>query len=356
MRIAITVDPEIPVPPRFYGGIERVVGMLVGNLVRRGHEVTLFAHRDSKVPCRLLAYPADKSTGALNIWRNLSHTTRELRRGGYDVVHSFGRLLYLLPMLPLRVPKIMSYQRTITPRSIVAGELLSRGTLQFTACGRHMMRRWQEDEKWHVVANCVAVDAYRAVYDVPPNAPLIYLGRIERIKGVHLAIEVARRSGRRLLIAGNVSAGAQHQRYFQQEIEPHVGRDTEYLGPLDDRGKNELLGGAAALLMPILWDEPFGIVMAEALACGTPVIGLRRGSVPEIVEDGVNGFACDSLEEMAAAVGRISTIDRRTCRAICEQRFGADAITDAYLRLYSAVIDSRAGAVRLKGEKVCGSA
>ena len=354
MRIAITVDPEIPVPPRLYGGIERVVHMLVGNLVERGHDVTLFAHGDSQVPCRLLAYPAEKSAGAGNIIRNLRHVARELGTGSYDLVHSFGRLLYLLPVLPLPLPKIMSYQRTITPRSVVAGKWLSRGSLHFTACGRHMIGRWDGNGKWHVIPNGVPLDAYRAVYDVAADAPLVYLGRIERIKGAHLAIEVAQRSGRRLRIAGNVDAA--HQQYFQQEIQPHLGGDIEYLGPLDDRGKNELLGSAAALLMPILWEEPFGIVMAEALACGTPIVGLRRGSVPEIVQDGINGFVCESVEEMASAVPRISAIDRRRCRASCEQRFSDQAITDAYLGLYSVVIGSAGSALRLQGDKVCGSA
>jgi len=355
MRIAITVDPEIPVPPKLYGGVERVVSMLVRNLVTRGHDVTLFAHRDSQVPCRLLPYPAERSAGAINIIRNLRHVAQELRKGGYDLVHSFGRLVYLLPVLPLRLPKIMSYQRTITPRSIVAGKLLSRGSLHFTACGRHMIDRWEGDGKWHIVHNGVPVDTYRPIYHVPTDAPLAYLGRIERIKGVHLAIEVAKRSGRRLRIAGNVSPGAEHEHYFQQEIQPHLGSDVEYLGTLDDRGKNEFLGSSWALLMPILWEEPFGIVMAEALACGTPIIGLRRGSVPEIVQDGVNGFVCASVDGMAAAVARISAIDRRACRAICERRFSDEAITQAYLDLYSAVIESGANAVRLQGDRVCGS-
>jgi glycosyltransferase involved in cell wall biosynthesis len=354
MRIAITVDPEIPVPPKLYGGIERVVDMLVRNLAARGHDVTLFAHRDSQVPCRLLPYPAERSAGTINVIRNLRHVARELQKGGYDLVHSFGRLVYLLPVLPLRLPKIMSYQRTIVPRSIVAGELLSRGSLHFTACGRHMIGRWDGDRHWHVVPNGVPLDAYRAVYDVPANSPLAYLGRIEPIKGVHLAVEVAQRSGRPLRIAGNVSA--EHQQYFQQEIQPHLDGNIEYLGPVDDRGKNELLGSSAALLMPVLWEEPFGIVMAEALACGTPIIGLRRGSVPEIVQDGVNGFVCGSVEEMASAVARISAIDRRTCRAICEQRFGDAAVTQAYLELYSSVIESGARALRLQGDGVCGSA
>jgi len=355
MRIAITVDPEIPVPPKLYGGIERVVSMLVCGLVAQGHDVTLFAHRDSQVPCRLLAYPVQQSGGASNILRNLRHVAREVGKGGYDLIHSFGRLLYLLPVLPLRLPKIMSYQRTISPRSIVAGGWLARGSLHFTACSRHMIRRWNGTSQWHVVYNGVPLAAYRATCDVAADAPLTYLGRIERIKGAHLAIEVAQRSGRRLRIAGNVSPAAEHQQYFQQEIVPHLDGNIEYLGPVDDRGKNDLLGSSAALLMPILWEEPFGIVMAEALACGTPVIGLRRGSVPEVVQDGINGFVCGSVEEMAAAVARLFVIDRRTCRTSCEAKFSDEAITRAYLDLYSAVIESGTKVVRLQGDGVCGS-
>ena len=354
MRIAITADPEIPVPPRLYGGIERVVHMLVRNLVARGHDLTLFAHRDSQVPCRLLAYPAEQSAGAANVIRNLRHVTQELWKGDYDLVHSFGRLAYLLPMLPLRLPKIMSYQRTISPRSVAAGELLSRGSLSFTACGQHMIGRWKGSRRWRVVYNGVPVDAYRPIYEVPGDAPLAYLGRIEPIKGLHLAIEVAQRSGRRLRIGGNLSP--EHEPYFRQQIQPKLDDRIEYIGPVDEQGKNELLGSSAALLMPILWEEPFGIVMAEALACGTPVIGLRRGSVPEIVQDGVNGFVCGSAEEMAAAVAGISAIDRRRCRASCEKRFSGEAITDAYLEVYSAVVESGARAVRLQGDGVCGSA
>lgn len=338
MRIAITADPEIPVPPKHYGGIERIVHMLVQGLVTLGHDITLFAHRDSQAPCRLMPYPVQHSRGSANLLRNLRYVATELLRGNYELVHSFGRLAYVLPVLPMRLPKIMSYQRFVTPSSIIAGRLLSRGNLHFTACSRHMIRRWNGSPNWHVIYNGVPVNAYRATYDVPAEAPLVYLGRVERIKGVHLAIEVARRSGRRLRIAGNVSSGQEHLQYFQREIRPHVdGKNIEYLGPLDDCGKDALLGSSAALLMPILWEEPFGIVMAEALACGTPVIGLRRGSVPEVIENGVNGFICDSADDMVAAVSRLSSIDRRTCRTICEQRFSDTAITRAYLDVYTSV-------------------
>src|SRR5262249_10100309 len=138
-----------------------------------------------------------------------------------------------------------------------------------------------------------------------------------------------------LILAGNVPDEQRHRHFFESHIAPSLdGVHVTYLGPVDDTAKNQLLGRASALLMPILWDEPFGIVMAEALACGTPVIGLNRASVPEIVTDGVNGFICDSLDALVDAVGRLGEIDRAACRRIMEDRFSDAAIVDAYEMLY----------------------
>ena len=336
LSVAITVDPEIPVPPRLYGGIERIVDMLVRGLTLRGHQVTLFANPDSNVPCRLRPYPGSRSQKKIDTLVNMWEVSAGVQRGNFDLVHSFARLAYLTPLLPLRIPKIMSYQRAVTPRSVQVGNLLSRGTLSFTACAAHLIQPWRSNGNFHVIYNGVPLEKYRSVERVDADhAPLIYLGRVEEIKGVHLAIEVAQRSGRRLLIAGNVPREEHHQRYFAERIEPHIdGKSVTYVGPVDDAQKNQLLGGSAAMLMPLMWEEPFGIVMAEALACGTPVIGLRRGSLPEIVEEGVNGFVCNSVDQMVRAVGRIAEIDRIQCRRVAEERFSDRVIVDCYERLY----------------------
>lgn len=335
LRVAVTVDPEIPVPPKFYGGIERIVDMLVRGLVERGYDVTLFAHPDSHVACKLEPYPGRTSQSKGDLFRNMCHLSSKVLRGRYDLVHSFGRLACLLPVLPLRVPKLMSYQRHITPRSVVWGERLARGTLHFAGLSQHIIKSYIGKENWHVVYNGAPMDTYRFRDRVNGDAPLVFLGRVEEIKGVHLAIEVALRSGRSVVIAGNVPDKAKHQTYFQEKIAPHVdGKAIQYVGAVTDDQKNNLLGQAAALLMPILWEEPFGIVMAEALACGTPVIGLHRGAVPEVVEDGVTGFVCKSVDEMVAAVGRLKEIDRKACRRAMEERFSDRAIVGAYVDLY----------------------
>lgn len=341
MRIALTADPELPVPPRLYGGIERIIDMLVRDLVARGHDVTLFAHPDSAVPCTLVPYGGATSGSRTDTLRNLSTISRAVIGGGFDVVHSFGRIAYLLPLLPLSIPKLMTYQREITPRSVRWGHRLSNGTLHFSAISRWMMAAVEHLASWHLVYNGVPTSVYDFVPDVPDDAPLVFLGRIEHIKGTHLAIEVARRSGRRLVIAGNVPAA--HQAYFDEQVRPHLDdKQFTYVGPVDDTQKNELLGRASAFLMPILWEEPFGIVMAEAMACGTPVLGLNRGAVPEVVDNGTTGFVEEDTEGLVAAVGRLDRIRRSACRERVEQLFSDRSTVEGYLGVYSEMLAATA--------------
>ena len=333
LRVLVTADPELPVPPRFYGGIERVIQLLVDGLTRRGHDVTLLAHPDSRVSCRLVPYPGSRSGSVVDTARNAAVVLRETLRGRPDVIQSFGRLAYLAPVLPLAVKKVMSYQRLITMRSVRWGSVAAHGTLYFTGCSRQLIDRVCSVGVWRVIPNAVPLDRYQFRATVPADAPLVFLGRVEPIKGPHLAIDIARATGRRLVIAGNVPEA--HRRFFDERVAPQVdGSRITYVGPVDDAAKDALLGSAAALLMPIQWDEPFGIVMAEALACGTPVIGLPRGAVPEVVDDGVTGFVCETVEEMTAAVGRLAALDRGACRQAAERRYSDAVVVARYEALY----------------------
>jgi glycosyltransferase involved in cell wall biosynthesis len=342
LRIALTADPYLPVPPRLYGGIERIVDLLARGLAERGHQVVLFAHPESRTAGELVPYGLPPHQGLCRRAAELAQIgTGLLRRSGrLDLVHSFGRLAALAPVLPLRrLPKLQCYQREIPGRSVALARRASRGSLLFAACSASLIRG-HAPAPWRVVFNGVDLSLYRFVPEVPPDSPLVFLGRLEPIKGVHLAIAIARAAGRRLVIAGNRVETGGAAGYFEREIAPHLdGNTVKWIGPVDDAAKNDLLGSAAALLMPIQWEEPFGIVMAEALACGTPVIGLRRGSVPEVVRDGVNGFVRDTAEEAAAAVPLLAGLDRREVRRDCEARFGADAIVSAYEAVYREMID-----------------
>jgi glycosyltransferase involved in cell wall biosynthesis len=190
--------------------------------------------------------------------------------------------------------------------------------------------------RWYIVPNGVQLGTFQFRSRVPTDAPLVFLGRIERIKGPHLAIEVARRTGLPLVIAGNVAD--EHRDFFESHIRPHLDdSQITYVGPVDDAQKNTLLGGAQALLMPVLWEEPFGIVMIEAMACGTPVIGMNRGAVAEVVEDGATGFVCEDLDALVRAVPRIDEIPRAACRDRVERLFSDRAVVDAYLRIYNEI-------------------
>ncbi len=338
-----------PVPPRLYGGIERAVDLLVRGLVRRGHHVQLFAHPDSRTDGVLHGYGAPPH-------RSWAQRVRELAQVGWgvsalandvDLVHSFGRLAALAPVLPRRLPKIQSYQRAIPWVGVRRAVRFARGTLTLTGCSESLylpgLRAGTGAGRWRTIFNPVDPDLYDPVLAVADDAPLVFLGRVEQIKGPHDAIEIARRAGRRLMIAGPAASSGPDAEFFERFVAPHVDGDrVVFMGPVDDAQKNRLLGGAAALLMPIHWEEPFGIVMAEALACGTPVIAYRRGSVPEVVRDGVNGFICRDAAEAAAAVGRTGELDRAAVRADCEARFGVDVIVDQYVTLYRAVVSGAA--------------
>jgi glycosyltransferase involved in cell wall biosynthesis len=341
VHIALTVDPYLPVPPRLYGGIERVVDLLVRELTARGHEVTLFAHPDSRTAGELRGYGAPPHQSRAQRLRELAQVGTGLLTlcGRVDVVHSFGRLAALAPILGVRrLPKIQSYQREIPWRGVCRAVGLGGRSLVFTGCstslyaGHH--RRPQAGE-WRTVFNMVDTRHYQPTTSVAADAPLVFLGRLERIKGPHHAMAIARGAGRRLVLAGNLVTDGPDGDFFDREIRPHLTSDVvEYIGAVDDAQKNALLGRAAALLMPIAWEEPFGIVMAEAAACGTPVIGLRRGSVPEVVREGVSGCICDSIDAAIAAVPRAAALDRSRVRRDCESRFSVDVITSEYERLY----------------------
>ncbi len=341
MRILLTADPELPVPPKLYGGIERIVASLGEGLLARGHEVGLAAHPDSDRDAgwRLFPWPGRRSQqwgDTLGNMRALGMATAEFRP---DLIHSFSRLVYFGPLLPRwGLPKIMSYQREPSGRTVGWAARIAGRSLVFTGCSEAISTRGRQQGggDWEAIHNFADLANFDFSPAVPDDAPLVFLSRIERIKGAHMAIAACRRAGRRLLIAGNHADDAgEHGRYWREEIVPHLGHDgVEYVGPVDDTQKNRLLGQAAAMIVPIEWEEPFGIVFAEALACGTPVISCPRGALPEIVREGVDGFLVHDATEAAAAIGRFPQLSRADCRARAESCFSKDVIVGQYEALY----------------------
>lgn len=338
MRILITADPEIEVPPRLYGGIERIVDGLVRHLRARGHQVCLVAKPGSQCAAdAFYGWPGASSLSRADTLRNTLALWRAVRVFKPQVIHSFSRLAYLTPLLRGPVPIIMTFQRDPTLRTVrTAVKLAAPGVLRFTGCSNYIAacgRRAGGD--WQGIPNFFEIDALRFSPTVAADAPLCFLSRVESIKGAHWAIEIARRTGHRLVIAGNHAESGPEGEYWRREIEPWIGRDgIEYVGPVDDAQKNAVLGEARAMVVPIQWDEPFGIVFAEALACGTPVISCPRGSLPEIVRQGVDGFLIRSIEEGCEAVAKLGSIDRAGCRRRAEQEYAPEVVVSRYVELY----------------------
>ena len=340
MRILLTADPGIPVPPRLYGGIERIVADLVHGLKERGWEVGLVASRGSQIEgVQVFPWAVDRPRGPGCHVANAIALYRAWRKFRPDVVHSFSRLIYLWPILWAGGKAVMTYQRSTGGPNLRLGRFFGGRRLQFTAISDHIARQGRtQGEKWHVVPNFVDTAKYTFVPEVADEAPLVFLSRIEPIKGAHLAIAIAKKSSRKLILAGNRVETGSAKGYWQREIEPHLGQERIiYIGEVDDQQKNELLGKAAALIVPVQWDEPFGIVFAEALACGTPVISCPRGALPEIIEDGKDGFLIRDEAEGAEAVRKISQIRRESCRKKAEEKFSIRAGVDRYIQIYEAL-------------------
>lgn len=343
MRILLTADPELPVPPKLYGGIERIIDLLVKELRTRGHIVGLLAHRDSNCPADyIFPWSGLRSQNTLDMLRNTASLHSAVRQFQPDLVHSFSRIFYLFHWLfNASIPKVMSYQRQPSSHTVKWGAKLAKDTLTFTGCSEYICRQGRSaGGKWHPIHNCVELDKYTFEPNVAPDAPLVFLSRIEKIKGAHTAIEVAKKTGRRLLIAGNYLTTGEAGSYWQEKIVPHLDRDgIEYVGTVNDEQKNQLLGQAAAMIVPIEWSEPFGIVFAEALACGTPVISCPKGALPEIVRQGIDGYLINSIEEACQAVKDLDKIERHNCRQRVEQCFSKTVIVDKYEELYCRLIN-----------------
>ena len=337
MRIAQIAPLLESVPPRLYGGTERVVSYLTEALVERGHSVTLFASGDSTTSAGLTSFreqalrldPAPhKSILAAHL--SMLHSIRQ-HAEDFDVLH------FHIDLLPFPIFETVAHKTVTT--------LHGRQDKQDLA---QVYRRWpgfplvsisDSQRKPMPWANWLDTIHHGLPPGlcVPPSRPaggyLAFLGRLSREKRPDRAIEIARRVGMPLKIAAKVGTG--DRRYFHEIIEPMLeGAEVEFIGEIDDSQKSDFLGNAAALLFPIDWPEPFGLVMIEAMACGTPVVAWREGSVPEVVDDGISGRVVNSMDEAVAAVAEVRGYDRRRIRACFERRFDASRMAARYEALY----------------------
>jgi glycosyltransferase involved in cell wall biosynthesis len=334
--------PWITVPPSGYGGIEAVVALLCDELVARGHDVTLFAAPGSRSRARVRApleaaqrrpmgmalHESDHVAGALD------EIDRAAERGSpFDVIHDHSGFTALAMAGRVRTPVVHTVHGPLTggmagfyERHGHKARLVAINPVQFSLAGGRARPA-------AVIPNPIAVNDWPL--RIQKEQFLLWVGRMDPTKGAHRAIAVARASGRRLVLAGPVQPGQGD--YFHDEVEPHIdGRQVAFLGEVGGACRKELFARASAFLMPIRWPEPFGMVMIEALACGTPVLAFPEGAASDIVIDGVNGFHVDDERDMGNALARLHTIDPRRCRQTVASRYGIARIA----RLYEAVYES----------------
>jgi len=338
VKILLIADPGIPVPPKLYGGHERLVYLFAEEYHRLGHEVSLLAGPDSTVSGKVYTF------GRNNLKRSRFQKTRELlyawyflrlKKKQFDAIHNFGRLLYLLPLLKNPVKKIMAYGREVSPFGIKKIVSFNPKNLIFTACSNSCVSTGNVAGNWATVYNTIDFSKYQLQNQVLKEAPLMFLGRLDKIKGAHTAIRVAKATNHILLIGGNLPNTPDNYQYYKQQIEPRIdGKQIIYLGALNDEQKNYYLGKAKALIFPIEWNEPFGMVMIEAMACGTPVIGFKKGAVPEVIDQELTGFSVNNEQEMIDALQNINKINRTICRQTAEKRFDVRLVAAQYLSLF----------------------
>jgi glycosyltransferase involved in cell wall biosynthesis len=339
LRIAQVAPLTESVPPAAYGGTERVVSYLTEELVAMGHRVTLFASGDSKTGARLIS----GSPHSLRTTKGQLHATPyalvQLEQvfshaQDFDIIHFHTDCLHF----PLS-------RRTKTPTvTTLHGRLDMPELVPLYEEFREMPLVSISDAQREPLAGAGWVATVHhglpnKLYGLGPGKGgyLAFLGRMSPEKRPDLAIEIARRVGMELRMAAKVDAA--DAAFFHEKIEPVLSiPGISFLGEIDDKGKNELLRGASAMLFPIEWPEPFGMVLIEAMACGTPVVAMRRGSVPEVLENGVTGFVVDDLESAVSATRRAAELDRRRCRAEFEKRFTARLMAENYVEVYERLI------------------
>ncbi|WP_055074059.1 glycosyltransferase family 4 protein [Pseudanabaena sp. 'Roaring Creek'] len=340
MRIAQVAPLWEQVPPPAYGGIELVVSLLTEELVRRGHDITLFASGDSITHSKLesvhpKALRLDTSVHEYSIYDMLNMNRVYERADEFDIIHSHVGCVSMPYSTLVKTPtvhtlhgiftadneKMFSHVRNQPFISISNSQRETRLGLNYVA----------------TIYNGIDPTTYK--FHLQPDHPpyLAFLGRMSPEKGAHLAVEIAKQSGWHLKMAGKVDDI--DLEYFEREIKPHIdGFQIEFLGEANHEQKSILMGGAVATLFPITWQEPFGLVMIESMVTGTPVIAIALGSVPEIIADGLTGILCQNVAECVAAIAKVALLDRRACREHILLNFTAKHMADGYEAVYQKIL------------------
>ena len=333
MRIAMLSPIAWRTPPRHYGPWESVVSLLTEGLVAKGVEVTLFATADSRTKGTLHAvcqcgYEENRNIEP-KVWEYLHISELFERADEYDLIHNHFDFAPLTYSGLVTTPVLTTIHGFSSPRILPVYEKYNGKTFYVSISEADRSPKLNYAATIHH-----GIELNDFTFDSDPEDYLLFFGRIHPDKGAKEAIAIARASGRKLIMAGII----QDESYYEFEVEPHLGGDVEYVGSVGPEQRNTLLGKAYALLHPINFNEPFGLSIVEAMSCGTPVIAFNRGSMPELIRPGLNGFLVANVGEAVDAVKEISRIDRAACRKFVEENFSTARMVDDYIKVYEQII------------------
>lgn len=343
LQIAIVAPPFYEVPPAGYGGIERVCHTLAEGLHERGHEITLIGIGRRGVRCRFIATRSETRPEGTeqDVDVELLHAARAaevLDALAPDVVHDHSRA-GPLTSATRTAPTVLTVHTSLSgPNTqLPLMEALAR-RVSLVAISPAQRRNAPHLPWSSTIPNGIHLSEFR--FSASKDEFVLYLGRLSFEKGVHLAIDAATSARRQIIIAGTWTVPSEHD-YFEREIRPRLGHGIKWLGEVAGDLRRDLLARAHCLLLPAQWAEPFGLVLIEAMASGTPVVGLRAGSLPDIVLHGETGLLCNRPEDLAAAIDAVGSLEPARCRSHVKERFSAERMVERYERLYTALLRSR---------------
>ena len=342
MKICIISEPW-KLPTEYYGGTQRIVSLLCEGLIERGFEISLMAGKGTAYKTKKTIYYKNQSTNLIDrAFRRLDFSIKSFMLAkDSDVIHTFKNWPnYHTIINKLNKPVIYSHQGVCKKDDFIVLKKCNPKNGYLWGVSNNQLSKLDNKEKNRIfmIPMALNTDIIKPVEN-PTRDYLAYIGRLNYDKGIDLAVKLSKMTGIKLKIAGEVREIEDNAKLlFKEKVEPFLGENIKFIGPINDQQKSDFLGNAKALLMLNRWDEPFGLTMAEALAAGTPIIGTNKGSIPEIIKEGENGFLCDSFQDMAQALKKLNTINSVNCRQTALNKYSKDVFINSILEMYEKVI------------------
>jgi glycosyltransferase involved in cell wall biosynthesis len=350
LRIGIIAPPVIPLPPTTYAGTERIVASLAQGLHERGHRVTVFTSGDSELPCEIVpvvprALWHEGHTGEAPVYLEMAVARAWDEIDRFDVVHSHVETEGFLLARHAPVPVVTTLHRRLDINGVA--DFIDQLAMIPLVAISDSQRRWNPDANWVATVHH-GLDFSKTPSSTKPGDYLLVIGRVSPEKGIEEAIELATRTGMRLVIAAKIREPAEHE-MFEAVLKPAIDAGTvDWRGEVDTVERDRLMAGAMATLMLGGWPEPFGLVAIESMATGTPVIGRRAGGLTEIIDHGVNGFLVDDVQEALFALKRVASLSRERISSATRKEFSVDRMVDDYVAVYRRLLDAKSGDARAR--------